>query len=192
MSTPSRSMAKKNAKGFTLIELLIVITIIGILAVALVPRIMGGPARARDVKRQADIKNIATALELYFNDNGYYPTNSGTLDNDCIGAGQWIDNAISPYFEGGSLPTDPGSGKPLGCIAGYYYEVLPATISITTPSAYVLIADVEVDTANSEDNYCNIGAGGWSDLFTAQTTLQSANDCSTVTTTKDAFYVMAR
>ncbi|MBU2524527.1 type II secretion system GspH family protein, partial [Patescibacteria group bacterium] len=32
-------------KGFTLIELLIVITIIGILAVALLPKIVGVPAK---------------------------------------------------------------------------------------------------------------------------------------------------
>ncbi|KKR25748.1 MAG: hypothetical protein UT55_C0031G0009, partial [Candidatus Peregrinibacteria bacterium GW2011_GWE2_39_6] len=50
VKTPSQH----HKKSFTLIELLIVITIIGILAVALVPRIMGGAPRARDVKRKAD------------------------------------------------------------------------------------------------------------------------------------------
>lgn len=197
MFTSPLSMAKKHAKGFTLIELLIVITIIGILAVALVPRIMGGPARARDVKRMADIKNIATALELYFNDNGYYPTSAGTYsgpEDGCIDSGttSWINTALSPYLEGGKMPSDPGSGIPLGCTAGYFYRVMPATSTITTASAYILVADVEVNTANSEDNYCGVSNAAWNDLVTTQEDLQTNFDCSDATGTKDAFYVMTR
>ena len=72
----------QHRKGFTLIELLIVITIIGILAVALVPRISQGPARARDVQRKADISNITSALELYYADFGTYPDTLGA--DECL------------------------------------------------------------------------------------------------------------
>jgi len=64
-------------KGFTLIELLIVVTIIGILAVALVPRIIGGSATARDGRRQSDVQSVATLLEYFLLDNGTF---DGTTD----------------------------------------------------------------------------------------------------------------
>ncbi len=61
-------------KAFTLIELLVVIAIIGILAVLAVVALQSSRASARDSKRLADVKQIQTALELYFNDNNSYPT----------------------------------------------------------------------------------------------------------------------
>ena len=64
----------KFKKAFTLIELLVVIAIIGILATLAVVALQNSRASARDAKRLADVKQMQTALELYFNDNGSYPT----------------------------------------------------------------------------------------------------------------------
>lgn len=61
-------------KGFTLIELLIVVSIIGILAVALIPSLTDAPARARDAGRKAGVNEIVAAVESYNIDNGNYPT----------------------------------------------------------------------------------------------------------------------
>ena len=63
----------KNKKAFTLIELLVVIAIIGLLATLSVLALNNARAKARDAKRVADIKQIQTALELYFNDAQTYP-----------------------------------------------------------------------------------------------------------------------
>jgi prepilin-type N-terminal cleavage/methylation domain-containing protein len=64
----------KNKKiGFTLIELLVVIAIIGILATLAVVALQNSRKNARDAKRMADVKQMQTALELYFNDAGEYP-----------------------------------------------------------------------------------------------------------------------
>ena len=60
-------------KGFTLIELLVVIAIIGILATLAVVALQQARKNARDAKRIADVRQMQTALELYFNDNQYYP-----------------------------------------------------------------------------------------------------------------------
>ena len=65
----------KKIKGFTLIELLVVIAIIGILAAFAMVSLGGTRGKARDARRLADIKEIQTALEMYYLDaNGYPPT----------------------------------------------------------------------------------------------------------------------
>ena len=65
-------MVKMNQKGFTLIELMIVIAIIGILAAIAIPQFSAYRQRAGDAATQADIKNAATALEVYYTDNSDY------------------------------------------------------------------------------------------------------------------------
>ncbi len=60
---------KKTNKGFTLIELLVVIAIIGLLATLSVVALNNARERARDSRRVSDVKQIQTALELYYNAN---------------------------------------------------------------------------------------------------------------------------
>jgi len=64
----------KPKKAFTLIELLVVIAIIGILATVSIISLTNARAKSRDAKRAGDMKQIQTALELFFNDNNRYPT----------------------------------------------------------------------------------------------------------------------
>ena len=61
------------SKGFTLVELLVVIAIIGVLATMLLLQLGVARQRARDAKRIADVNQVRTAVELYFDDNGMYP-----------------------------------------------------------------------------------------------------------------------
>ncbi len=63
-----------NKSAFTLIELLVVIAIIGVLSTLAIVALGNLRAKSRDAKRVADIKQISTALELYYDDQGYYPT----------------------------------------------------------------------------------------------------------------------
>lgn len=64
---------RKFGSGFTLIELLVVISIIGVLTTLVAANLNSARERARDAERKSDLKNISTALRLYFNDNGAYP-----------------------------------------------------------------------------------------------------------------------
>lgn len=66
-------MFKKN-KAFTLIELLVVIAIIGILSTLAVVALQSSRADSRDAKRLADVRQIQKALEMYFLENGSYPS----------------------------------------------------------------------------------------------------------------------
>ncbi|PIT94462.1 hypothetical protein COT98_03540, partial [Candidatus Falkowbacteria bacterium CG10_big_fil_rev_8_21_14_0_10_39_9] len=51
-----------------------VIAIIGILATISVIALSNARAKSRDAKRAGDMKQVQTALELFFNDQNRYPT----------------------------------------------------------------------------------------------------------------------
>lgn len=67
---------KKTALGFTLIELLVVISIIGILATLVAANLNAARSRARDAQRKSDLKNVQTALRLYYNDRATFPSSN--------------------------------------------------------------------------------------------------------------------
>ncbi|MDD3711478.1 MAG: type II secretion system protein [Patescibacteria group bacterium] len=88
-------------KGFTLIELLVVIAIIGILATLAVVALQNARKNARDAKRVADIRQVQTALELYFNDYSHYPELEGLLSDLDDDGEDGLADYISP------LPKNP-------------------------------------------------------------------------------------
>jgi len=60
-------------KGFTLIELLVVIAVIGVIASVVLVNLSSARSKVRDAKRIAEVKQLMTALELYYDANGHYP-----------------------------------------------------------------------------------------------------------------------
>lgn len=67
------NFSKRNLGGFTLIEILIVVAIIGILASTVLVGLRPAQMKGRDARRIADLRNVQTALELYFSKCGFYP-----------------------------------------------------------------------------------------------------------------------
>ena len=103
-------LEKIDGRGFTLIELMVVIVILGILAGLIIPRIMGRPEEAKQLKAKMQIESLETALKLYKLDNGMYPDTeqglqaliekpeTGTIPKN------WRKKG---YLEKGRLPKDP-------------------------------------------------------------------------------------
>ena len=70
-----RNLYRKE-KGFTLVELMIVIIILAILTGIAVPSYMVLRTRARVAAAKSEMKNIATALEMFSADYERYPTDA--------------------------------------------------------------------------------------------------------------------
>ncbi len=60
--------------GFTLVEMLVVITIIGIVMALVGPRVLGYLSESKVKAAKIQIQSFAGALDLYFLDNGAYPS----------------------------------------------------------------------------------------------------------------------
>jgi prepilin-type N-terminal cleavage/methylation domain-containing protein len=90
--------------GFTLIELLVVIAIIGLLSTLSILSLNSARARARDAKRQADVKQIQTALEMYYNDAGAYPASATAGSPISYGGATFLAAVPTP-----PTPTNDGS-----------------------------------------------------------------------------------
>lgn len=102
----------KKQKGFTLIELLVVIAIIGLLSTLAVVALNNARQKSRDAKRMGDIKQIQTALEMYYNDLGHYPANDNTsgdlnIQGLCLSSGNGFASGCSGTTYMTSVPSNP-------------------------------------------------------------------------------------
>ena len=118
----------KEKKGFTLIELLVVVAIIGLLATLSIVALNNARARSRDARRVADVKQIQTALELYYNDQGYYPSAVPT-------SGTQIASGTTVYMNQVPTPPQPADGS---CTAATAYTYATTDNKITYTIAYCL------------------------------------------------------
>ena len=138
----SKYKIRHTSIGFTLIEMLVVISIIGILAVLVAANLNSARGRARDAERKSDIKNIETAMRLYYNDYGSYPST-----NSLPWASKWSNGSIV-YME--TLPQDPLSPN-----QKYQYKAGTAADNYTTKDNYTLVACLENSSDPSAVNVPN-------------------------------------
>lgn len=70
----------KNQFGFTLIELMAVISIVALLGSVILVALNQARLKGRDGKRIADLKQLVTALDLYYDQKGKYPDPTDSSD----------------------------------------------------------------------------------------------------------------
>jgi prepilin-type N-terminal cleavage/methylation domain-containing protein len=144
----------KKHKGFTLVELLVVIAIIGLLSTLAVVSLNNARQKAREARKMSDLKQISTAMELYYSENSSYPTvgaacdaggaggvtvmavETAAIDAMCCGAGNPLLDSSNTYLN--TIPCDPIDTSP----DIYYYEGSATTYCIaaqidTTPTYFV-------------------------------------------------------
>ena len=92
-------------QGFTLLEIMVVVVIIGLLAAAVVPQLMGNVDRAAVGRAKQDVRQIENSLNLYRLDNFRYPTTSEGLEALVANPGE----ASAPNWRQvlKSVPRDP-------------------------------------------------------------------------------------
>lgn len=132
---------KKTTRGFTIVELLIVIVVIAILAAISVVAYNGIQQRARDAQRENDIRTIVKALELYYIDNGMYPSSS--CSSGCSINTAW------------STSVDPGWQSLINQLVPKYISSLPSD-PVNTPAS-VLSTNLNYNYAYYAGSYCGAG-----------------------------------
>jgi prepilin-type N-terminal cleavage/methylation domain-containing protein len=128
-----RNTKRRNFQtGFTLIELIITVAIIGILASIVMVSLTNAQKDARDARRKAELANVATALNLYYIDNGTF-----AIANAGSGGTGWFN-----YNYGASLGSVASALKTLGYMSGEALD--PSGIAVAdgvTQAGYMIYAD---------------------------------------------------
>ncbi|MDA1081533.1 MAG: type II secretion system major pseudopilin GspG [Gemmatimonadetes bacterium] len=93
--------------GFTLIEILVVIVVIAILATLVAPNVFQNVGTAKTTTAKTQIEMLASALDAYRLDNGYYPgTQQGLQALQEIPPIDPPSNWRGPYLRK-AVPLDP-------------------------------------------------------------------------------------
>lgn len=145
----------ESNRGFTLVELIVVIAVIGVLAGAIILGLnpLTQFKKTRDAERKSNLREIKTALALYYSIHGEYPADSGGAIVGCDpGACSWgekweLDTVV--YMK--ILPADPKADNPQ-----YQYN------ASADQNSFYLIATLEIeddpDAAKSQAQ-CGAGSG---------------------------------
>ncbi len=146
----------RGREGFTLVELLVVIGIIGILSSLALISLNNARIKARDALRKGDMSQIRTALNMYYDDHGYYPVcgdnwtgtppDYGATVNDgsvCYSTvlTQALAGGSRPYI--GQMPQDPSNPSNKPAAQGGSDIYLYRYVSDSVGSEFVIVYGLE-------------------------------------------------
>lgn len=160
-----RTRKRNLVSAFTLIELLIVVAILGVLAAFVVVRFVGPQNAANDAKRQSDLRQYQSSLEVYANrSNSLYPSHTSTTTlNSMCGTTEL------------NIPNCPGNPKPsLGSGYNYNYQ------SNAGRTTYVVWARLEKKPNSTQDEHfvlCSTGQAGKATSATGAALSVSGGSC---------------
>ena len=118
-SAPSHLTRRDHRRAFTLVELLVVIGIIAVLVGILLPTLRGVRRQASLVQCSSNMKQIATAMLMYIQDNkGKFPPCQVRSGGGGLPKGIWFPNELvrQNYLKGApnAFPDGPGTAKKVG------------------------------------------------------------------------------
>ena len=157
-------------QGFTLAEIVIVFAIIALITTAaLGTGFISSRQSARDARRRNNVRNLATALEAYFNDHNQYPaSNNGVIvacgpagADDCDWGDAFTDENGTIYMA--RLPDDPGSNQYLYRSSGIAWQLYVALENEDHPDldrnedGVYTSADDGWEFVDCGPGYCNFG-----------------------------------
>jgi general secretion pathway protein G len=134
----TRPAGPARRRGFTLVEILLVMTIIGILAAIVIPKMVGRSEQARQTAVRADLSSMKTALDAFEVDNGYYPRSLQELFQQPANAKNWH----GPYLD--KIPQDPWGNNYLYAYPGKH-----------NPNSYDLLSVGPDSKEGSQDDIGN-------------------------------------
>jgi general secretion pathway protein G len=134
------------SSGFTLVEMLVVLTIISLIIGLVGPRVLSYLSESRVKSAKIQIESFSSALDLFYLDEGRYPTNSEGL-SALVERPSAVDIWNGPYVKGGRIPVDPWGHA-------YQYRVVenrspPYEITSLGPSGASGEASIASDAPNA-------------------------------------------
>jgi prepilin-type N-terminal cleavage/methylation domain-containing protein len=153
-----------KSKGFTLIELLVVVAIIGVLSSIVLSSLNDARARARDARRQTDMRTIYNALVQYELDRGFVPitssygeSNNGGWDNSAVGG--FLTFLVDDGYLS-SVPIDPlnvdSGGESNWDTGDYHYKYF-----CYSSTSFPALAGVRLEYRRESDGLIRV----WSALY---------------------------
>jgi len=119
-----------SKKSFTLIELLLSMTLLALLIVLFIGNYNTALKRGRDTQRKNDLSQLQKALEMYYEDNGTYPSFTDIFNTKlCTTAGCGATDTVYMI----KTPRDP--------VLAYTYRYVPNA----SGSLYYLYSFIEND-----------------------------------------------
>ena len=167
------------SKGFTLVELLVVIAIIGVLSTLLLLQLNVARAKARDAKRVADINQVRSAIELFYDDNGHYPiwSEMSTYTQAQLKLNKYLVKV--PLDPGNGCISDAGfTGPNNGTIQCYAYADSPVTNPVN-PTKFHLWAELEQKATTALANDLDFNSTNTTDWPTAEGKIINASTAAT-------------